>query len=147
MVASLGTPRPSIADVERLLDGPADLCDVRDVLRPDPGTGEKITRRFFELCENPRTRQWTLKLLRSRTDSDVAGRLLAAWMTRLVFHPMLRFRPLDDGAAKLEILAAQLGGIAVLRYVTGVEPVASMSLDDLVAMVAPGVQATLGARR
>jgi Tetracyclin repressor-like, C-terminal domain len=110
--------------------------------RPD-GMGERIARRFFSLCESPRTRERMMRLLRSSADSAVGGRLLVAVLSRMVFVPMLRSRRVDAAAAKLELLAAQLGGIAVLRYVTRMEPVASMPVEDLVRLVAPSLQATL----
>ncbi len=84
-----------------------------------------------------------MRLLRGSADSAVGGRLLVAVLSRMVFTPMLRSRRLDTAAAKLELLAAQLGGIAVLRYVTRMEPVASMPVEELVRLVAPGLQATL----
>lgn len=105
--------------------------------------GERVTRRFFELCENPRSRQRMMRLLQSSADSAVAGRLSVAMLSRTVFTPLLRLRRVDGAAARVELVAAQLGGIAVLRYVTRMEPVTSMAVDDLVAMVAPSVQATL----
>ena len=107
--------------------------------------GERIARRFFELCENPRTRARMMRMLRNSADSAVGGRLLVAVLSRLVFTPMLRSRRVDQATAKFELIAAQLGGIAVLRYVTRMEPVASMPVDDLVRMVAPSLQATLDA--
>ena len=116
---------------------------VLPVERPSTGTGERIARRFFALCENPRTRARMMRLLQNSADSAVGGRLLVAVLSRLVFAPMLRSRRVDLAAAKLELLAAQLGGIAVLRYVTGMEPVASMDVEDLVRLVGPGLQATL----
>jgi hypothetical protein len=107
------------------------------------GIGERVARRFFELCENPRTRDRMMRVLQSSADSAVGGRLLVAVLSRGVFGPLLRSRRLDTAAATVEIVAAQLGGIAVLRYVTRMEPVASMAIDDLVAMVAPAIQVTL----
>ena len=114
--------------------------------RESGGAGEAIARRFFELCENPRTRDLMLRRLGASARSAVGGRLLFAAVTRLVFRPLLRSRRMDDAAARFELVAAQLGGIAVLRYVTRMEPIASMPVDDLVAMVAPGIQATLTGR-
>ena len=108
-------------------------------------TGERIARRFFELCENPRTRERVMRTLRSSATSAVGGRLLVALLSRTVLTPLLRSRRVDATAAKIELVAAQLGGIAVLRYVTRMEPIASMSVDDLVALVGPTLQATLDA--
>jgi hypothetical protein len=107
------------------------------------GSGERIARRFFELCENPRTNARMMRVLRSSADSAVGGRLLVAVLSRAVFNPLLRSRRIDQAAAKFELLAAQLGGIAVLRYVTRMEPIASMPVDDLVRLVSPSLQATL----
>ena len=108
-------------------------------------TGERVARRFFELCENPRTRDRVMRHLRSSANSAVGGRLLVALLSRTVLTPLLRSRRVDATAAKVELVAAQLGGIAVLRYVTRMEPVASMPVDDLVALVGPTLQATLDA--
>lgn len=108
-------------------------------------TGERVARRFFELCENPRTRERVMRTLRSSADSAVGGRMLVALLSRTVLTPLLRSRRVDATAAKVELVAAQLGGIAVLRYVTRMEPIASMPVDDLVALVGPTLQATLDA--
>ena len=143
MVAPAGFPPPSFADLNRygvVVPGTPPGGEDRA-----PGTGERIARRFFELCERPRTRARMMRLLRSSADSAVGGRLLVAVLSRVVFTPMLRSRRLDTAAAKLELMAAQLGGIAVLRYVTRMEPVASMAVDDLVRLVGPSLQATLDA--
>jgi hypothetical protein len=110
-----------------------------------PSTGERIARRFFELCENPRTRERVMQAVRSSADSAVGGRLLVALLSRTVMTPLLRSRRVDGLATRTELVAAQLGGIAVLRYVTRMEPVASMTVDDLVALVGPTIQTTLEA--
>lgn len=140
MVAPRVAPPPSFDGVEHLLAGP--LRSPLDPARFD-GAGLTVTRRFFELCENPRTRDRTLRVLRASARSAVGGRLLVALVSRTVLTPVLRSPRFDLTAAKFELVAAQLGGIAVLRYVTRMEPVASMALEDLVALTAPGIQATL----
>jgi len=118
--------------------------EMEAVARPS-GLGERIALRFFELCENPRTRGRMMRTLRTSARSAVGGRLLVAVLTRSVLTPLLRSRRVDHAAARFELIAANLGGVAVLRYVTRMEPVASMPLDQLVAMVGPTVQATLDA--
>ena len=84
-----------------------------------------------------------LEVLRSSADSAVGGRLLVAFLSRMVFTPLLRSRRIDHATARIELACAQLGGVAVLRYVTRMEPVASMDLEDLVAMLGPSVHLTL----
>lgn len=152
MVSPLGSPRASLA-LERArtpVEGPT-LEEIASIPVPEPRgpstTGERIARRFFALCENPRTRDRMMRSLQSSARSAVGGRLLVALLSRTVLTPLLRARKVDDAAATFELVAAQLGGIAVLRYVTRMEPIASMPVDDLVELVAPGLQATLDARR
>jgi hypothetical protein len=43
------------------------------------------------------------------------------------------------------LVAAQLIGIAVLRHVVKVEPMASASVDEVVDLAAPSIRATLRA--
>lgn len=145
-LTGLGAPTAARRD-----DAP-DSGSSREVPAPrEPGdarrsTGDRIARRFFELCENPRTRDRVMRAVRSSADSAVGGRLLVALLSRTVLTPLLHSRRVDATAAKVELVAAQLGGIAVLRYVTRMEPVASMPVDDLVALVGPTLQATLDGR-
>lgn len=153
-------PPPSYAGVRDLLDLEQtvvldELMLAEALAEEDPSAhgepadaddlGSRITRRFFTLCENPRTRERTMRTLRSSADSAVGGRLLVAFLSRMVFTPLLRSRRVDHVAARVELACAQLGGVAVLRYVTRMEPVASMDVEDLVAMVGPSVHLTLTA--
>ncbi|WP_067864007.1 TetR/AcrR family transcriptional regulator [Nocardia shimofusensis] len=46
----------------------------------------------------------------------------------------------DDGRARVALAASQLAGIMVARKIIGVEPLASMPLDELVAAVGPTLQ-------
>ena len=44
------------------------------------------------------------------------------------------------------VIGAQLIGLAMLRYVLEVEPIASMDIDDLVPLMAPSLRATMSGR-
>ena len=151
-------PYAGVADLMRADDVPPPVLQSWEVPAPrsapptvEPAAdgrepvGHRVTRRFLALCENPRTRARTMRLLQRSADSAVGGRLLVAFLSRMAFRPALRSRRIDHAAARIELACAQLGGVAVLRYVTRMEPVASMSVDDLVRMVGPAVDATLTA--
>jgi hypothetical protein len=135
-VDDLPWPEPAEPPVTARIDGPAGSPE---------SLGHRVTRRFFSLCEHPRTRERTMRLLRASADSAVAGRLVVAFWSRVAFRPLLRSRRLDHATARIELACAQLGGVAVLRYVTRMEPVTSMSVDELVRMLGPAVDATLTA--
>jgi hypothetical protein len=137
---------PAAVPAPRPPTGPREVSEPASAVVTDrEPLGHRVTRRFLTLCEHPRSRARTMRMLRSSADSAVGGRLLVAFLSRGVFGPLLRSRRIDHATARIELACAQLGGVAVLRYVTKMEPVASMGVDDLVAMVGPGVDATLTA--
>ena len=65
-------------------------------------------------------------MLREFVGSALLGRIAAA------------AGPVDP--LRLQAAAAQMVGVVILRHVVRIEPMASASEDDLVALVAPAVQ-------
>jgi hypothetical protein len=105
---------------------------------------ERVLRRFLLLCESPRTRRRALALVRGSVADARAGRLFYAFVNRSVLSPVARSLGVSTSAVRLELVGAQLIGIAMMRYVLEVEPIASLEVDELVAMMAPAVRAALG---
>lgn len=48
--------------------------------------------------------------------------------------------PTDDGRARVALAAAQMVGLLTARKIVGIEPLASMPIDEVVAAVGPSVQ-------
>lgn len=122
------------------LDAPAAIED-----GPLDGVGERLTRFIFSVWENPATRAPLLAIVRSAVNNETA----AAVFRRLVAVQLLRkiARQLDlppeEAELRAELAAAQLVGIAMLRYVIKVEPLASADMERIVERVAPVVQGHL----
>lgn len=104
---------------------------------------ERLVRSFLALCENPRTRQGVLRLVRSSVGSARAGRALYKVLNRTVVNPAARATGVQASALRLELVAGQLVGLAMMRYVVQLEPVASAPAEDVVRQFAPAVRATL----
>ncbi|HEX2895944.1 MAG TPA: hypothetical protein VHO29_18210 [Marmoricola sp.] len=104
---------------------------------------ERLLRSFLALCENPRTRQGVLRLVRSSVGSARAGRALYQVLNRTVVNPAARATGVQASALRLELVAGQLVGLAMMRYVVQLEPVASAPAEDVVRQFAPAVRATL----
>ena len=49
-----------------------------------------------------------------------------------------------SSATRLEIVGAQLIGLAMIRFLLKVEPIASLSVEELVPLVAPSPRQVLG---
>lgn len=105
----------------------------------------RLLARFLRLCESPRTRATMLRLVRGSVGSARTGRALYRVVNSMVVNPVARATGVQASATKLELVASQLIGLAMLRYVLQVEPVASASVDDLVRQAAPGIRAVLQA--
>ncbi|KUL40144.1 TetR/AcrR family transcriptional regulator [Streptomyces regalis] len=126
----------------------APALKVRDAVIEGPldGVGERMTRTIFGLWENPVTRKPLLAIVRSAVNNEAA----AAVFRRLVSAQLLRriAGEIDapDAELRAELAAAQLVGIAMMRYVIKIEPIASADPEQIIARVAPVVQGHLTGR-
>ncbi|MFD3478921.1 TetR family transcriptional regulator [Streptomyces sp. NPDC058695] len=112
---------------------------------PTDGVGERLTRFIFSVWESPATRAPLLAIVRSAVNNETA----AAVFRRLVAVQLLRKiagqldLPSEEAELRAELAAAQLVGVAMLRYVIKVEPLASADMERIVERVAPVVQGHL----
>ena len=126
----------------------APALKVRDVVLEGPldDAGERMTRVIFGLWENPVTRKPLLAIVRSAVNNEAA----AAVFRRLVSAQLLRriAGEIDapDAELRAELAAAQLVGIAMMRYVIKIEPIASVDVEQIIERVAPVVQGHLTGR-
>ena len=107
---------------------------------------ERMLRRFLLLCESPRTQRRVLALVEATVNNAGAGRRFYALVNRLVLSPILRAAGVQTSAVRIELVGGQLVGLAMMRYVLKVEPIASLDVDELVPMMAPALRQTLTRR-
>jgi hypothetical protein len=103
----------------------------------------RLLRTFLGLCENPRTRQRVLKMVRASVGSGGADRALYRMLNRTVVTPTAKAAGIKASALRYELVCGQLVGLAMMRYVLQVEPVASTSTDEIIQVFAPAIRATL----
>lgn len=122
---------PALSAPDVIFEGPTDEI------------GERFARFLFGIWENPVTRTPLLAVLRSAVNNEVA----AAVFRRLVAGQLLRRVAarlgLPDAELRAELAAAQLVGVAILRYVIKLEPLASTDVEAIIERVAPVVQGHL----
>ncbi|MFF3141961.1 TetR family transcriptional regulator, partial [Streptomyces sp. NPDC057927] len=128
-----GAFAPALAAPTAVEDGPLDTV------------GERLTRFLLGIWENPTTRTPLLAIVRSAVNNESAAavfrRLVAAQLLRRIAGRL----DLPDAELRAELAAAQLVGVAMLRYVIKVEPLASADVERIVERVAPVVQGHLTA--
>ena len=109
----------------------------------DEDLAERIVRRFVAACEHPLSRGLMIRLAKgSIGDARGAGRRSTA-LTRLVFARMTAGSRAELTMLRTELVMIQLAGMAITRYGLELEPMASLSVDELVAVVTPSVRAAL----
>ena len=112
-------------------------------LDPTEDFAIQLVRRFLVLCEHPRTRDRMLRIVaRSSQAGDDAPRILR-WLNRALLLPRMRRGTRPISTMKWELVVSQLFGMATMRYLHELEPIASAAREDVVAMTAPGVLAVL----
>ena len=101
--------------------------------------GELLVRHFVSRWEDPVHDDELIALLRTGvTSQTVAGRLQAV-LGQLITEPIAALGS-ERAAERSTLIAAQLLGLALCRYILRFEPLASLPADDVVAAVAPSVQ-------
>jgi AcrR family transcriptional regulator len=127
-----------------VLRWPFDPALVAERLAGTPGDprslGERLARVFLETWDDPTTGRALLAVLRGALTHEESATLLREFLAQQLFvHlPTLGDEPPD--MLRLQLAAAHLVGIAVLRYGLELEPVASTSIGTLVEAVAPTLE-------
>ena len=106
-------------------------------------TAERLLRRFMALCESPRTSERMLNLVKSSLSHEGSGRRFYVVFNSLVLSPVMRLGGLKTNALRGELVASQLIGLGMMRYVIKVEPMCSVDREVVVQMMAPAVRAAL----
>ncbi len=103
------------------------------------GLGERLVRFFVETWDSPAGSP-LLALIRSAVGNEDGAALLREFVTREVLGRLARALELDQPQLRAALVASQLIGLAMLRYVVRVEPLASASAAELVAWLGPTLQ-------
>ncbi|MBW8485011.1 TetR/AcrR family transcriptional regulator [Actinomadura parmotrematis] len=103
---------------------------------------ETMARTFLEFWDDPDRRAPILALFRSAMTNERAAAMMREFVTAALLERVAEGQgvPLE----RVQAAAAQLVGMAVLRYVLRVEPMASLGRDELVALLAPALRAHFG---
>ena len=109
---------------------------------PPEQHGARLARAYLTLWEDPETGPQMQATVRSALTNQAALERIQGLLADVASQGDPGDKP---GRSPLNIALAMgsLLGIAVLRYITHVGPVADLELDALVALIAPGIQAHL----
>ncbi|WP_405430676.1 TetR family transcriptional regulator [Micromonospora sp. NBC_00617] len=105
------------------------------------GVGERLVRTFLGIWDSP-AGSAGVALLRSAVSNEWTARLLREFITTQVLRRVLDQLDVDPAELPLRgsLVATQLIGLAMIRHVVRMEPVASADPETLVAAIGPTIQ-------
>ncbi len=122
---------------------PADPAELLpQVLAGGPDeTGERFVRMFLTLWDSSAGTA-AVALMRSALSHEWAARLMREFIVTQVLRRITDGLGLDPAEAPLRtsLVATQMSGLALIRYILKVEPLASAPAETLVAAIAPTIQ-------
>jgi AcrR family transcriptional regulator len=111
------------------------------VMEGEPSAlGERVVRYFLSVWEEPSSSEVMVGMLRSAATNEQAARLMRDFLSNEVLARVAA--PLEGEAAALRatLMSSQLLGLATIRYILRIEPLASASVETVVAALAPTLQ-------
>ena len=124
--AAMNLPVNPASLVSSILAGPRDLL------------GERLVRAFLAIWAAPEGRTPFIAMLRSAAANEQVALMMRQFMERAVLAEVAR--ALDVPRVRVTGIAAQLIGVALLRYVIKLPPLVQASDEEIVAMLAPVAQ-------
>ena len=118
---------------------PADM--VNAVLGPGPdGVGERMVRVFLGIMDSPEGATRIRAVLGAAVVNQAGARMVREFITREILGRIVGQLAVDRPELRATLAASHLVGIALVRIVIGVEPLASADPEEIVAIVAPTIQ-------
>lgn len=118
--------------------------DPRRVIAPIVGEGpdgaaERFLGVFLGVWEDPELQPSLVAFMRGVLDPG-GSRLLSEGFVPVVLLPVGRALGIDRPDHRMTLVASQMLGLILLRYVLRVEPLASMPREEVLATYAPTIQ-------
>ena len=96
-------------------------------------------RTFVQVWDDEANRLPLMAVFRGVVE-PTGQQLVRDGLFRIVLGPVGRGLGLDEPDRRMSLVASQLMGVVLMRYLMRVEPLASMPADELVATYAPTLQ-------
>ena len=118
--------------------------DPREVLAPvvaagPDGAGERLLRALLGVWDDPAIQPGLLAMVRSLLADDSGGLVRDAFIP-VVVGPVLAALVVDRPDVRIPLVASQVIGLILTRYVLGVPHMVQMPAEDVIARVGPVLQ-------
>ncbi len=104
------------------------------------GLGPRIASQFLSIWDDAEMQVPLVAVLRSSLTTPAAAAQLREGLVRMIMSPITELIGEEDALFRAQLLASQLLGLAVTRYVLRLEPLASAPAAALVERIGPTLQ-------
>jgi AcrR family transcriptional regulator len=104
------------------------------------GIGERIARTMATLIEDETVGRAMIGLMRSAVTEGPAHDVVRDFIENVIIESYARHLDAPDARQRAALAATQIVGMAMGRYVLRIEPLVSMTTDELVAHIGPTLQ-------
>lgn len=104
--------------------------------RPD-GLAERVARGLMATLEDPVARRSALAVIRAAASEPEAAEIIRAVLTERVLTPLVVHIEAGRPELRAAMIATQFVGMAMARYVVGIEPLASSPPEQVVRALTP----------
>lgn len=134
-LATVGAPVDPGKLIPAVLDGDMD------------GVGERVVRLFLSVWGDPVTGPALLAVVRSALAHDWSARMLREFVASQILRRIIAKVdvPPAEAPVRAALVASQMVGMGIARYIIKIEPMASADAEDLVALIGPTIQRYLTA--
>jgi AcrR family transcriptional regulator len=106
-----------------------------------PGAGERLLSTMLGVWDQAEMQDRMVALVRSGLGGDPAGeQLLRDAVSQIILATVREHLPPDEADLRVVLVASQLVGLIVTRYVLRLPPMATLPRERVVELVAPNVQ-------
>jgi len=126
--AAVGWPFDAQAEMRAAVaDGPAAI-------------GENLARMFLRHWEDEQDRSPLVAVLHVATGEPAGAQLMRAYLTEHLLAPLVAALDADQPELRAGLIAAQIIGLGLTRYVLAHEPLASAPVETVQAILAQAIQ-------
>ena len=101
---------------------------------------ESLARSYLRFVDSDESRNAILALVRSAVSNENAAAMLREFLAAELLPVIASRTGHENAPLRAGLVAAQLMGVAMLRHVVRLDPVASATPDEIVALVAPVIE-------
>ena len=129
-LATVGAPVDPTKMIPAILDGDRD------------NIGHRLVRLFLSVWGDPTSGPALLAIVRSALAHDWSARMLREFLTSQILRRIIANVdvPASEAPMRAALVASQMIGVGITRYIVRIEPIASADVETVVAMVGPTVQ-------